>query len=1603
MSDSAAHAAFIEQIVDLAGRSVAMQDSEAIRRYVAHYYGDVDSDDFLGRDARAWCDLALEHWRFGREFPGGEVKLRIFTALPEHAGASGARTVLEFINDDMPFLVDSIAMEIARQGLSALLLVHPLFASERDAQGLSTRLEAARADGSLESWIHVEIEPVSDAQRLAALEQGLRRVLCEVRAVVGDWPAMSQRIQGAIDGLGCAAGAVAPAEIDDAREFLAWLVNNHFTLQGYRDYDLVDEQGQDALRIVPGSGLGILRGSYPDGLSLGFGALPPEVRALLRRPQILVLTKANSRSTVHRSGYLDYVGVKRFDAAGCVVGERRFVGLYTSSAYHADLQEVPLLRQKLARIMARAGFPAHSHAGKNLQAICATLPRDELLQIDDEQLYATALGILRLGERGRTRLFLRYDPYARFYSCLIFLPRENYNTEIRLKLQDLLLQACGGDSVDFNLQLSESTLARLHMLVRTPDGAARRTLDLKALEAQIAAVQRPWEEGVFEQLAATQGRARADAARQEWVQPMPATYRDEVSVAQAVDDILAMARLDTATPIVVSLYRPAAASGERLGFRLYCLGAAVPLSASLPMLENMGVEVQDERSYVLQRRHATAVHLHDFGLLYRAGAVDLAVVKDKFEQAFTRIWAGQVDSDGFNRLTLTARLDADQIVLLRCYAKYFRQAGFTFSQSYIEQTLARHADITRQLVHLFEVRFDPTPAPDRAAAMASCVATIEAQLDAVASADEDRILRHYLALVQASLRSNYYQRDAAGRRKSYLAIKLESARVPDLPEPRPLYEIFVYSPRFEAIHLRGGKVARGGLRWSDRPEDFRTEVLGLVKAQMVKNAVIVPVGSKGGFVLKAAPPASQREAYLREGIACYQDFLRGLLDLTDNLLQGQLVPPREVVRHDGDDSYLVVAADKGTASFSDYANAISAEYAYWLGDAFASGGSVGYDHKKMGITARGAWESVKRHFRDLGIDTQHSDFTVVGIGDMSGDVFGNGMLLSPHIRLLAAFDHRHIFLDPDADARTSFAERQRLFALPRSSWDDYERRLISAGGGVYARDAKSIALSPQVRAALAIDAPSLTPVELLRAILKAPVDLLYNGGIGTYVKASWQSHASVGDRASDGLRVDGRELRCKVVAEGGNLGCTQLGRIEYALNGGRINTDAIDNSAGVDCSDHEVNIKILLNVAIEAGVLAAGERDALLASMTDEVGLLVLRDNYYQTQSLAVSGLRAERMLDAQARFIRHLEKSARLNRRVEFLPTDEELAERKAARRGLTSPERAVLLAYSKMELYEELLQSDLVDDDYVAESLPSYFPGPLQQRLRQLMARHPLKREIIATQLANATINRTGSVFVHRMREESGGSAAAVQRCYLLAREAFDLETLWRDIDALDGCVAASTQAQMLIDTGRLALRATLWFLRRGGEPRPLREVLRDFSAAIAALSGGLKDFLAADDLAALTAAEQELCAQGVPSATAVAVAASDMVYAALDIVDVARAAGRPAQLAASLYFQLAGRLNLRLLTTQIGALPADSHWQAMARAAMRDDVAALQRQLTAAVLQASPQVDDAAALLAAWEQRSTRALARLSELLDDLQQVREPDLSMIAVLLRELRQLV
>ncbi|MDQ6605390.1 MAG: NAD-glutamate dehydrogenase [Actinomycetota bacterium] len=1563
--------------------------------FVRQYYHWVPPADLAERTALDLYGAAVAHWNLAQQRPSRHDKVSVYNPDLEQSGWQSSHTVLDLVTADMPFLVDSVTMELAHGGHAIHLVIHPVIRVRRDVEGnllevLRPGIE--REDAIAESILHVEVQRETDPERLADLRARVERVLGEVRAAVEDWAKMRARTQSVAEDLAAPNANLEASEIEEAVEFLRWLAADHFTFLGYREYDLVQQHGAASLRVVADSGLGILRVASSRAVT----RLKAKALALVSSPQALVLTKANSRATVHRPSYLDYVGVKQFAPDGQVTGERRFLGLYTSAAYKESALEIPTVRGKLRYVLQRAGFPSDSHDAKALTEILESYPRDSLFQIDREELFGVAMGILGLGERQRVRLFVRRDALDRFVACLVCLPRDRFNTETRERVAAILVDAFSGTHLDWSLVLSESLVARVHYIVYS-DGL-RDDYDLAEIEARVVRATRAWTDDLRDALIEELGEEQGTRLHKRYERAFPLAYRDDWMAPSAVADIARIEELAGRQQPIIRLYQPVDAEAGVIRCKLFS-AAEVALSDVLPTFEHMGARVVDERPYEVSPEDRAPIWVYDFGL--HCVTDELEPVRELFQETFLGVWSGKFEDDGLSALVLRAELTGRQITILRAIAKYLRQGGTAYSDAYMVRTLTGHPGLAVLLVQLFTARLDPD---SRRTETAERLATsIEHAIDAVQSLDEDRILRNFLAVIRAILRTNHFCRDASGQPRGYLSFKLDPSLVPGLPLPRPRFEIFVYSPRVEGVHLRGGRVARGGLRWSDRREDFRTEVLGLMKAQMVKNALIVPVGSKGGFVVKQAPAQGGREALLAEGVACYQTFLRGLLDLTDNIVGTEIVPPRHVVRYDEDDPYLVVAADKGTATFSDIANGVSAEYGFWLGDAFASGGSQGYDHKQMGITARGAWESVKRHFRGLGTDIQRSDFTVVGIGDMSGDVFGNGMLLSPHIKLLAAFNHMHVFLDPDPDPAASFAERRRLFELERSAWSDYNPSLISAGGGVHSRTAKSIALPPQVQAALGIEVDELSPSELIREILSAPVDLLWNGGIGTYVKASDETHGEAGDKANDGVRRNGDELRCRVVGEGGNLGFTQRARIEYALGGGAIYTDAIDNVAGVNCSDHEVNIKILLDAIIAAGDMTEKQRNALLAEMTDAVAEQVLYGSYTQTQAMSLASEQAAPMIDVHARLIRRLEQVAGLNREIEFLPDDETIDERKKKHQGLLAPELAVVMAYCKIHLYAELLESELPEDPFLAHDLERYFPAPLPQRFGPEMRSHRLRREIIATVVANQLVDRAGTTFVFRLREETGAPASVLARAYAVAREVFDMREFWSAVEALDNRVDARRQLSMLIDGRRLVERATRWLVRANPGAIDIALTTRHLEPGAAMLATALPDVLDGADRESFDARCTELIDGGVPPPLARRVASMPAMLSVFDIVEVAGAVKREPEVVMVTYFRLGSKLQLNWLRDRIIELPRGNRWQALARAALRDDLYSLARALTQEALETGGPCAGAEHAIEAWSRRHQPGLERCLAMLADIRASRAYDTTTLPVALRQVRNLI
>jgi glutamate dehydrogenase len=1575
---------------------------------VNRYWRLVPDEDLIGHTAVGMLAAVRHHLAMAEQRLPGQLKLTV------RPSSDGDHTTVEIVTDDMPFLVDSVTAALTGRTLNVDLLVHPLVVVERAPLGalLAVRADAEPHDAGtnqlVESWIRVELERISEDE-MTAVRTDLQRVLTDVREAVEDWPKMRAQALRLADELATATLPVPDKDITDSVELLRWLADDHFTFLGYREYRLGGPDGGDerSLHAVLGTGLGILRQDQTHGRLLK--TMTPEAYAKVLEKRLLIITKANSRSTVHRSAYLDYIGFKTFDALGNVMGERRFLGLFTKSSELTSVRDLPVVKRKVAEVEARAGLDPRSHTGKDLMAILEDYPREELFQITTDDLHRTVMGVLRMAGRRQVRAFARKDSYGRFISCLVYLPRDRFTTATRLRVQEILKQELNGIGLDFTTRVRDAMLARIHYIVRTDPANPPGVVDNDALTAKITEATRLWDDDFLMALERKVGYEQARGLATTYRSALPDSYKDEHRGHEAVQDLAKLELLDEPGDLALHLFRHRRPDGQtEVRFKIFRYGEPMVLSAVLPVLHALGVRVTDERPYEIRRADGT-IHLYDFGLTLPDGALDLAEVKSKVENAFAATWHGEAEVDRFNELVLRAGLTWRQVVVLRAYAKYLRQTGTVFSQDYMESTFIAHPDAAALLVGLFEARFNPElrlTSEERSLQAKELVEAIRRRLDSVASLDQDRILRSYLTLIQATLRTSFFQRTGtdASRPKSYVAFKLDPQAVPDLPAPRPRYEIFVYSPKFEGVHLRFGAVARGGLRWSDRREDFRTEILGLVKAQMVKNAVIVPVGAKGGFVLKAAPPMSDREAFQAEGVARYKEFISALLDVTDNLVAGKIVPPADVVRHDGDDPYLVVAADKGTATFSDIANEISVAHDFWLGDAFASGGSAGYDHKKMGITARGAWESVKRHFRDLGHDTQTEDFTVVGVGDMSGDVFGNGMLLSEHIRLVAAFDHRHIFVDPTPVAAPSYAERKRLFDLPRSSWDDYDKSLISKGGGVWPRTVKSIPITPEMVAALGLaeDVTALTPVELMKAILLAPVDLLWNGGIGTYVKATSESHAEVGDKTNDGVRVNGAKLRVKVVGEGGNLGLTQRGRIEFALAGGRICTDFIDNSAGVDCSDHEVNIKILLGAVEADGALTRPDRDALLVDMTDEVAAHVLRHNYDQSAALGNSRAQSRPLLPVHRRMITFLERAGRLDRALEALPGDDELEVRAQSGLGLTSPEFAVLLAYTKMVLKLEIGESELPDEEWTHPVLAAYFPTALRERYADRMATHPLRRDIVTTVLANDVVNNGGISFVFRAVEETGATAIDVLRAYVVAREAYGLGDLWRGIDALDTKVPTTVQTTLHLEVRRLLDRAVRWLVSNRRSPIDVSGEIARLRPGVTALLPQLGSLFRGRERQTLLAHADEVATRGVPQDLADDATHVMYGFGLLDIVEVAERTGRDVNEVAAVYFVLSEQFRVDDLLSKISALPREDRWQTLARMALRYDLYAALAGLTSEVLSATSSSQPAEARVQAWEEANASAIHRTRNAIAEFDESRA-DLAPLSVLLRQIRTLV
>ncbi|MDI9245863.1 NAD-glutamate dehydrogenase [Marinobacter sp. CHS3-4] len=1600
---------FFKQLADAFAEKIAKTEAKKITDFAKQHFAHIPLEELANRRFSDTYGGILAGWQFLQKRPPEESPVAVFNPDLESDGWQSTHTVIFILHPNMPFLIDSLRIAINQREIGTHSIQHSILQVQRDADGKLKKLYPPKkkvSDTEYEAFIVLEIDRHSNPDDLRNLEEVIQTILHEVRIAVNDFPIVTEKVNQISKELEENAAFIEDEDKQEAKAFLDWLVKDHFTFLGYDEYDFVKDKKGIVVRRVENSELGILRvnNERPDMVRLN--ELPQRTRhEMTRTDDIFIFAKSAQRSRVHRPAYPDYIAVKKFNEKGEVVGERRFLGLYTSRVYNERPDEIPLLRQKFQTVMRRSGFMRDDYAGKELDQILTVYPRDELFEIEPSDLLSVAKNILYIQERRRIELFMREDVYGQFVTCLAFFPRDIYNTELRLKVEQVLVEALDAEDIEFVTHFSESVLARVQFTIRVPQ-MENRQIPHQEIREKVIGLAQSWRDGLLESLNEAYGEEPGNEMYRLYASAFPGSYKEMFSPRRAAIDLEHIDECAREKKLTMSFYRALEEDESTLHFKLFFPDETLPLSDVMPIFDNLGFRVIGEHPFEVRDRSGNVVWIHDFTLqAYSGRVVDIHRIRPIFEDLFSRVWYGDAENDAFNRLLLSSYMSWREIALLRTYARYMRQIRVSNSQTFISNTLVNHVDLTRLLLDFFEVRFNPEryqSAGKSKAAQQKLEIEFNAGLDAVENLSEDRVLRLYIELMQATLRTNYYQPDGEGNTKPYISVKFDPHKIPDMPLPKPMFEIFVYSPRVEGVHLRGGKVARGGLRWSDRFEDYRTEILGLVKAQQVKNAVIVPVGAKGGFVAKRLPDHSDREAFQAEGIEAYKTFIRGLLDITDNLIETGIKPPESVVRHDDDDHYLVVAADKGTATFSDIANGLSADYGFWMGDAFASGGSNGYDHKKMGITARGAWVSVERHFRELGINPALDEFTAIGIGDMAGDVFGNGMLSSEKTKLVAAFNHMHIFIDPSPDAAKSYKERKRLFELPRSSWTDYDTKLISKGGGVFNRSAKSIPVSPEMKKLLGIKSDRVPPNMLITHILKSQVDLLWFGGIGTYVKSKAESHGDVGDKANDALRVNGSELRCKIVGEGGNLGMTQNGRIEFALRGGRLNTDFIDNSGGVDCSDHEVNMKILLNQAVQMGDLTAKQRNQMLEEMTDDVARLVLKNNYRQAQAISIASVGAANRLEEYRRLMNTLESEGKLNRSLEFLPEDEVLSERKFDKKGLTRPELSVLISYVKGDLKQTLIDSSLPDEPLLAGEMYKVFPKDLTRKFSKELGEHQLRREIIATQIANDMVNHMGITFVERLKQSTGADSASVALAWIIARDVFRLDTWWDKIEYLDYFIPASLQIELMNDLMRLIRRAVRWLLRNRRAELSIQSHMERFADNVWMITADLPEYLGEQARADWKRRYDELVEAGLPEELASVVSGTNYLYSSLGIIEAHEATGMPLKTVANLYYDLGDKLDLNWFAKAIADLVPASHWQALARESFREDLDWQQRALTTGVLKIAGKPDDVVACVDGWMARHRALIDRWKTMLSELKSVREPEYAMFSVALRELLDL-
>ena len=1559
-------------------------------RLVRHYYARVPFDDISHRSAKDLSAAAMSHWNMAAKRTADECLVRIYNPTQKKHGWESANTVIEVTTTDKAFLVRSISLAVTELGFTINEFFHPIFYVDRKKNGqLDGHVSEDHKNAVAESFMQLHINKLFDKTAFAKIKAAITKAVNNVNLVCDDWEPMKSACASAAARLRSANPG--KFEIAEAADFVEWLQRYYFTFAGYCE---LKTSGKTA-RITEAHG--IFRVDKPLATLNAYIHKDELINA--KKSDVLSITKSATKAPVMWPFHMDVISFQRIDSKGKESGRCVIAGFFTSRAAGADLENIPILRQKSFNIVAKANINPGAHDGKLLLTTLESLPKDLLLQTDDDTIYEMCRGIMKLEHHPQVKVFGVQDHHNRFASCMVYVPRDMYSRELRHRIQEILQTELKADNIEFNASFSsENALAQMHFFLSIPK-PAKRAADFNQIESLIIDAAQNWDDNLREALICEYGMEDGCKIVLDLLRDVPDGYKTTHSTETAVRD-LALLNTCEADALDVLLYRTEKQSDNEVSFNIYHSDSAVPLSKTIHILENMGFQVDSEDPFAICTNESSH-HIREFKLRSSNGKpVQVEEIADDFRAAFLKVWSGDIEDDGMNQLVMAAGLNWRQTTIMRSYAKYLLQIKIPYSFDYIINCLISNAALAGNIAEQFETRFNPALKSTKTDKLRKEFA---AMLDDVVSLDEDRILSTLQSAVSATLRTNYFKLDKQGQPITYLSMKLNPSKVDGMPLPCPAFEIFVCSPKFEATHLRGGKVARGGLRWSDRREDFRTEVLGLMKAQMVKNSVIVPVGSKGGFVVKQPPSGGTREELMTEVISCYQNFLRGLLDITDNYVNGKVVKPKDVVCHDEQDPYLVVAADKGTATFSDIANGISEEYGFWLGDAFASGGSVGYDHKGMGITAKGAWESVKRHFREMEHDTQQQEFTVVGIGDMGGDVFGNGMLLSKKIKLLAAFNHLHIFLDPDPDPAKSYKERERMFRLERSTWEDYNPSLISKGGGVFLRSAKSIKLTPQVQAMIGGKAKAMAPNDLIHALLKAKVDLLWNGGIGTYMKASTETHADAQDKANDPLRVDASALRCKVVGEGGNLGCTQLGRIEFTARGGKMYTDAIDNSAGVDCSDHEVNIKILVDSLVNSGKLPAKKRTALLASMTDNVSDLVLRDNYQQTQCISLALAEAPKWLDEHSRFISSLEAEDKLNRDIEFLPNAEEITDRTAKGKGLTAPEIAVLVAYSKMDIYQRLMDSSFADDSFFEQELLSYFPPQLSKKYPDAICSHQLRKEIIATQVTNSFVNRLGPTYLRRLRDELGAQTSEIATAFVAVRYLFELRDLWGEIENLDNQVSNAAQTEMLLMVRGWVERGVHWLVKNRRSHKGPQDIINKFGDGINELRSLIPDSLAKPNKASYRSRCNYFAKDGAPEKLAATVASVVPLSSSFDILDIANTSGAKIKLITSLYFHLGDFLKLQWLREQISLLDVNSHWHILAKSALSSDIHYRQRHLCAEILETAGKSSSPEEIVSAWAAVSEERLTIYRQRLKEIMASSQVDYAMLSLAVNEVQKLL